>query len=120
MTDRSRLTALAAIAVGAWAAAASAQAQPRRDDHHRPPPAHRPPPPPRRPPPPPRHYHRPPPPGYAVGRRVPREYLGYNYRIDNWNYYHLPPPRRNHYWVQYGADYVMVSPSGIVVQIWGR
>ena len=117
MTDRSRLTALAALAVGAWAAAASAQAQPRRDDHR--PPAHRAPPP-RRPPPPPRHYHRPPPPGYAVGRRVPREYLGYNYRIDNWNYYHLPPPRRNHYWVQYGADYVMVSPSGIVVQIWGR
>jgi len=117
MTDRSRLTALAALAVGAWAAAASAQAQPRRDDHR--PPAHRAPPP-RRPPPPPRHYHRPPPPGYAVGRRVPREYLGYNYRIDNWNYYHLPPPRRNHFWVQYGADYVMVNPSGIVVQIWGR
>ena len=117
MTDRSRLTALAALAVGAWAAAASAQAQPRRDER-RSPPAHRPPPP-RRPPPPPRH-HRHPPPGYAVGRRVPREYLGDNYRIDNWNYYHLPPPRRNHFWVQYGADYVMVNPSGIVVQIWGR
>jgi len=117
MTDRSRLTALAAIALGGWAVATSAQAQPRRDER-RSPPAHRAPPP-RRPPPPPRH-HRHPPPGYAVGRRVPREYLGYNYRIDNWNYYHLPPPRRNHFWVQYGADYVMVNPSGIVVQIWGR
>jgi len=108
MTDRSRLTTLAAIALGALAATTSVQAQPRHHDDV-----------PRRPPPPPPPRHRPPP-GYAVGRRMPREYLGHNYRVDNWKHYHLPPPRRGHYWVQYGADYVLVGPNGIVVQIWGR
>jgi Ni/Co efflux regulator RcnB len=60
------------------------------------------------------------PPSYAVGRPLPREYLGYNYRVERWDQHHLPRPRPGAYWVQYGADYVMVNPSGIVIQIWGR
>lgn len=51
---------------------------------------------------------------------MPREYLGYNYRVERWDQHHLPRPRPGAYWVQYGADYVMVNPSGIVIQIWGR
>jgi Ni/Co efflux regulator RcnB len=64
--------------------------------------------------------HRPPPPPYVVGRPVQREYLGYNYRIDRWHDYNLPRPRPGMFWIQYGADYLMVNPNGIVIQIWGR
>ena len=66
------------------------------------------------------HRPPPPPPPFGVGRPLPPQYRGYNYRIDHWQRYHLPRPRPGHYWVQYGADYVMISPSGIVVQIFGR
>ena len=122
MTDRSRLTALAALALGALAcAAAPAQAQPRHDDRDRKPgPARRPAPPP---------AHRGPPPGARrpvvvhrpySSRPLPRQYLGHNYRIDNWSYYGLPAPRRGLFWVQYGGDFVMVNPSGVVIQIWGN
>jgi Ni/Co efflux regulator RcnB len=74
-------------------------------------------------------YHRPPP---VVVRRpvvvqrpyirrpLPRQYLGYNYRIDNWNYYGLPAPRPGMFWVQYGGDFVMVNPGGIAIQIWAN
>jgi Ni/Co efflux regulator RcnB len=51
---------------------------------------------------------------------LPREYLGYNYRVERWQQYNLPRPRPGMFWVQYGADYMMVNPSGIVIQIWGR
>jgi Ni/Co efflux regulator RcnB len=136
MTDRSRLTALAALALGVLGAAATAQAQPGRDrdgrggrggDRRAPPPpryapAHRP------PPPPPHVYHQPPMVHQRpvivqrpyVRRPMPREYLGHNYRIDNWSYYGLPAPSRGMFWVQYGGDFVMVSPNGIAIQIWGN
>ena len=128
MADRSRLTVLAAVTLGAWMGAAlPARAQHRRHDDwrdddwrrrppHRPP-GHRPPgPPPYGPPP----GYRPPPTWHGVGRRMPREYLGYNYRVDHWRRYGLPPPRPGHYWVQYGGDFVMVSPQGIGIQLFIR
>jgi Ni/Co efflux regulator RcnB len=60
---------------------------------------------------------RPPPPPFVAGRRMPPEYLGYNYRVEQWQRYNLPRPRPGYYWVQYGADFVMVSPAGIGIQI---
>lgn len=56
----------------------------------------------------------------AVGRRLPPQYRGYNYRVEQWQYYHLPRPRGANFWVQYGADYLEVSPAGIVIQIFAR
>lgn len=139
MTDRSRLTTLAALALGVLGSAAlPAHAQPgpgggpgERPDRRPPagqpqrrpqqrPPQRPPQQPPRRPParPPVNRAPAPfPPPPFVKGRRLPPEYLGYNYRIEQWQRYHLPRPRPGYYWVQYGADFVLVSPAGIGIQI---
>jgi Ni/Co efflux regulator RcnB len=53
----------------------------------------------------------------AVGRPLPQAYRGYNYRVDNWQHYRLPRPRRGQYWVQYGAQFLLISPAGFVVQV---
>lgn len=124
MTDRSRLTVLAAIALGAWAGAA--HAQPHSANNHGPAPGQRPqqrPPqrpaqrPMQRPPETGRQMNRPLPPPYAAGRRLPPEYRGYNYRVEDWRRYRLPQPRPGYYWVQYGADFVMVNPGGLMIQL---
>jgi Ni/Co efflux regulator RcnB len=67
---------------------------------------------------PPMHHDAPPP--FAVGRPLPPQYLGYNYRVDHWQRHGLPRPRPGHHWVQYGGDYVLVSPRGIAIQIFAR
>jgi Ni/Co efflux regulator RcnB len=105
----------AALLAGGLLASAVAQAQPapQRYDDRSPPmrPDHRPP-----PPPPPRAVvpQRPP---MAVGRALPRDYRGYNYRVDNWQRYRLPRPRRGQYWVQYGPQFLLVNPAGVVLQV---
>lgn len=55
-----------------------------------------------------------------IGRPLPAQYRGFNYRVDHWDRYGLPRPRRNHHWVQYGANFVLVGPSGLIVQLWGN
>jgi len=101
--------ASATLLAGGLLVSAMAQAQPgpqRYDDRHdnRPPPARM-------------ERRAPPPPPMAVGRSLPRDYRGYNYRVDNWNYYHLPRPRPGQYWVQYGPQFVLTNPAGIVLQV---
>jgi Ni/Co efflux regulator RcnB len=106
----------AALLTGGLLIGSVAQAQPdfQRDDH-RPPPVrdeHR--------PLPPAHAYRAevaPPPPMTVGRSLPRDYRGNNYRVDNWQHYRLPRPRRGQYWVQYGAQFLLISPAGFVVQV---
>jgi Ni/Co efflux regulator RcnB len=106
----------AALLAGGLLAGTMAQAQPdmRRDDHR---------------PPPVRDEHRAPPPVYApraavaprppmaVGRPLPQDYRGHDYRVDNWQHYHLRRPGRGQYWVQYGGQFLLVSPAGLVVQV---
>jgi len=112
MMIRKISAATTALLVGGLLASAVAQAQPdmRRDD--------------RRPPPPMVHRdHRPPPPvmeggPMAVGHRLPPAYRGYNYRIDNWQRYHLPRPRPGQFWVQYGAQFVLTTPTGVALQVY--
>ena len=134
----SRLSALAAAALGALLTlGAPAQAQPRDDQpmprHEQPAPRHgqngpdgmapmrNPGPAARQPAPPaakPQHHAEGP--RFEVGRPVPNDYRGRNYRVDHWQRYGLPRPRPGHHWVQYGGDYVLVSPRGIAIQIFAR
>ncbi|MFZ2390053.1 MAG: RcnB family protein [Polaromonas sp.] len=52
------------------------------------------------------------------GGRLPREYRNNQYVVNDWRDHHLKAPPRGHYWVQVGADYVLVAiATGIIVQI---
>jgi Ni/Co efflux regulator RcnB len=107
--------ASAALLAGGLLAGAVAQAQPGPYNDPRGPmvrPEHRPPPPPVR-----GRHMAPPPPPIAAGHRLPHDYRGYNYRVNNWQHYHLQRPRRGQYWVQYGPRFLLVNSAGIVVQV---
>jgi Ni/Co efflux regulator RcnB len=134
-TMSSRLTVLAAAALGGLLAlSAPAQAQPRDDQpmprHEQPAPRHgqggpdgmapmRNPGPAARQPAPPaaKPQHRAEGPRFEVGRPVPNDYRGRNYRVDRWQDHHLPRPGRGQHWAQHGTDYLLINASGIVVQI---
>lgn len=52
------------------------------------------------------------------GTRIPPSYRTRHYVVNDWRGHHLWAPPRGYYWVQYGADYVLVAiPTGIAVQI---
>lgn len=55
---------------------------------------------------------------FQRGNRLPPQYRQNIYVVNDWRSHQLPPPPRNHYWVQTGADYVLVAiASGIIVQL---
>ena len=52
------------------------------------------------------------------GARLPAYYRTQHYVVQDWRYHRLPPPPRGHYWVQAGADYLLVAiATGLVVQL---
>jgi Ni/Co efflux regulator RcnB len=52
------------------------------------------------------------------GGRLPSEYRGSPYVVDDWRGYHLSAPPRGYHWVQTGGDYVLVAiASGIILQL---
>jgi Ni/Co efflux regulator RcnB len=52
---------------------------------------------------------------FYVGHRMPAEYRGHNYVVDDWRGHHLRQPPRGYQWVQSGSDYVLVAiASGII------
>jgi len=52
------------------------------------------------------------------GERLPREYRGTHYVVDDWRAYHLSAPPRGYHWVQTGGDYVLVAiATGIIAQL---
>jgi Ni/Co efflux regulator RcnB len=52
------------------------------------------------------------------GDRLPLEYRHYNYIVDDWRGHYLPAPPHGYYWVQVGADYVLVAiATGIILQL---
>ena len=56
-------------------------------------------------------------PSILIGSVLPYGY-GYNYYpTDNWSYYNLPAPCCGQYWVQYGQSFLLVSPDGVVLQV---
>lgn len=52
------------------------------------------------------------------GARLPSYYRSPMYVVSDWRGHHLRPPPRGYYWVQVGADYLLVAiATGIVVQL---
>lgn len=52
------------------------------------------------------------------GQRLPAEYRGRQYVVDDWRGHHLSPPPRGYQWVQTGGDYVLVAvATGLVTQV---
>ena len=52
------------------------------------------------------------------GSRLPSAYRTQHYVVRDWRGHHLYAPPRGHYWVQNGADYLLVAiATGVIVQI---
>lgn len=55
---------------------------------------------------------------WRKGGRVPGEYRGRNYVVDDWDAHHLNRPPRGYEWVGVNGDYVLVAlASGVIAQI---
>lgn len=56
---------------------------------------------------------------FRKGGRLPPEYRGRYYVVEDWRGHRLSAPPRGYHWVQIGGDYVLVAnPTGIIVQIY--
>jgi Ni/Co efflux regulator RcnB len=52
------------------------------------------------------------------GGRLPPEYRGRQYVVDDWRGHHLSAPPRGYQWVQTGGDYVLVAiATGLIASI---
>ncbi len=52
------------------------------------------------------------------GGRVPPEYRGRNYVVNDWRGYHLQQPPRGYQWVGVGGDFVLAAiATGVIAQI---
>ena len=52
------------------------------------------------------------------GGRLPSEYRGRQYVVDDWRGHHLSAPPRGYHWVQTGGDYVLVAvATGIIASL---
>ena len=52
------------------------------------------------------------------GSRVPPQYRGHNYVVNNWRVHHLSAPPRGYHWIQNGGDYLLVAiASGVITQV---
>lgn len=52
------------------------------------------------------------------GGRVPNEYRGNNYVVDDWRGHQLKQPPRGYHWVGVGGDYVLAAiAGGVIAQI---
>jgi len=76
----------------------------------------------RRPPPPRHEVNRGPGAGpdhnFYRGGRLPQQYRGYQYVVEDWRGHRLTPPPRGYHWVQTGGDYVLVAvATGIIASI---
>ncbi len=55
---------------------------------------------------------------WRKGDRLPAEYRGSQYVIDDWRAYNLAPPAPGYRWVGVGDQYLMVQPSsGLVLKV---
>jgi Ni/Co efflux regulator RcnB len=52
------------------------------------------------------------------GDRLPNEYRGRSYVVNDWRAHRLQPPPRGYQWVGVGADFVLVAvATGLIAQI---
>jgi len=55
---------------------------------------------------------------FRQGERIPQQYRGYSYRVDDWKAYGLSQPPRNHHWVQIGGDFILIAAAtGVITSI---
>jgi Ni/Co efflux regulator RcnB len=55
---------------------------------------------------------------YERGQRLPSEYRGRQYIVNDWRGHGLQRPPRGHQWVQSGGDYLLVAvTTGVIVQV---
>ena len=56
--------------------------------------------------------------GFYKGDRLPYQYRGNIYVVNDWRGHRLSPPPRGYHWVQTGGDYVLAAvATGIILQI---
>ncbi|MGV3654926.1 MAG: RcnB family protein [Noviherbaspirillum sp.] len=52
------------------------------------------------------------------GARLPAEYRGRHYVVNDWRRHHLSAPPRGHRWIQAGSDYVLVAnATNLIVRL---
>ena len=52
------------------------------------------------------------------GGRLPAEYRGRTYVVDDWRVHHLSQPPRGYHWVQAGSDYVLAAiTTGVILDV---
>jgi Ni/Co efflux regulator RcnB len=55
---------------------------------------------------------------FRRGGRLPSQYRGNQYVVNDWRGHHLSAPPRGYHWVQTGGDYVLVAiATGIILQL---
>ena len=55
---------------------------------------------------------------FRRGARLPAEYRGRQYVVDDWRGHRLSAPPRGYHWVQTGGDYVLIAiATGIIAQL---
>ena len=55
---------------------------------------------------------------YYRGSRLPAEYRGRQYVVEDWRGHSLSAPPRGYHWVQVGGDYVLIAiATGIIFQL---
>ena len=55
---------------------------------------------------------------WVKGYRVPPQYRGPQYVVQDWRSHRLSAPPRGYHWVQYGGDYMLVAiASGVIAQL---
>jgi Ni/Co efflux regulator RcnB len=55
---------------------------------------------------------------WRAGGRLPTEYRGRQYVVDDWRGHHLSAPPRGYQWVQAGPDYVLAAiATGVIASI---
>ncbi|ARU03685.1 hypothetical protein CCO03_02375 [Comamonas serinivorans] len=55
---------------------------------------------------------------FRSGQRLPNDYRGHHYVVDNWRAHGLKAPPRGQHWVQVGGDYLLVSiATGVIASV---
>ena len=55
---------------------------------------------------------------WQQGSKMPSQYRGNQYVVNDWQHHGLKKPGRGQQWVQYGGDYLLVAiASGVIAQV---
>ncbi|WP_240939550.1 RcnB family protein [Diaphorobacter sp. HDW4A] len=55
---------------------------------------------------------------WRQGGRLPPQYRGHQYVVNDWKHHGLKKPGHGQQWVQYGGDYMLVAvASGVIAQL---